>query len=118
MTTEAKCKDIIADVWKIRKKDLTKISKVPITESNYNGQYNKLMEYALSFDYVEAKTFHDQPEGYHRYQISWGGPQDEIRFYDEGGIYFAYLDWYDGAEIPINQEPITEWLIKMFNLYE
>ena len=114
MTTEVKCKDIIADVWKIRKRDLTKISKVP----NPIVQYNKLMEYALSFDYVEAKTFHDQPEGYHRYQISWGGPQDEIRFYDEGGIYFAYLDWYDGAEIPINQEPITKWLIKMFDLYE
>ena len=105
MTTQ-KCSERISTEWGDRKESISALNDWEIRE------------YPLCFDYVEAKTFHDQPEGYHRYQISWGGPQDEIRFYDEGGIYFAYLDWYDGAEIPINQEPITKWLIKMFDLYE
>lgn len=37
-------------------------------------------EYALSFDYVEPDTFDDQDRGYFRYQISYGGPSEEVRF--------------------------------------
>ena len=62
-------------------------------------------EYGLAFDYVAPDTFTDQEEPYFRYQISWGGPSEEIRFYASGQEYdwqthrveFWFLDWFDGA---------------------
>lgn len=59
--------------------------------------------YGLSFDYVAPHTFGDeQHEGYFRYQLSWGGPSDEFRFYVGPGyelhrIEYWFMDWYDGA---------------------
>ena len=59
-------------------------------------------EYGLSFDYVAPETFNDQPEGYWRYQISWGGPSEEFRFYSSSykhrpyRIEFWFLDWGNG----------------------
>ena len=58
-------------------------------------------EYGLGFDYVEPDTFDDQPVGYWRYQLSWGGPSDEFRFYWNGNraysIEYRFMDWWDGA---------------------
>jgi len=59
-------------------------------------------DYGLSFDYVEAGTFTDQESGYFRYQLSWGGPSTEFRFYTDASkrpykIEYWYLDWFDGA---------------------
>lgn len=66
-------------------------------------------EYGLSFDYVAPGTFNDQKRGYFRYQISWGGPSDEFRFYcDERlqitRIEYWYLDWFDGAKVTIRSK--------------
>ena len=63
-----------------------------------NG-WDKFHEYGLSFDYVEADTFDNQPKGYHRFQISWGGPSDELRFYSLDRVEYWYMDWFDGAYI-------------------
>ena len=62
--------------------------------------------YALSWDYVPADTFDDQEQGYFRYQISWGGPSEEIRFYVDYGkkLYKAeywFLDWFTGHGIEL-----------------
>ena len=58
-------------------------------------------DYGLCFDYVEPDTFEDQPIGYWRYQLSWGGPSDEFRFYYNGNrvyrIEYWLLDWFDVA---------------------
>lgn len=60
-------------------------------------------EYGLCFDYVAPHTFNDQAEGYFRYQISYGGPSEEYRFYTSGPAFdvhrveFWFLDWFDGA---------------------
>ena len=68
-------------------------------------------EYGLCFDYVAPGTFTDDQKtpcfdigadaGYWRYQISWGGPSEEIRFFASGGTFgraeFWLLDWFDGA---------------------
>ena len=61
-----------------------------------------IFEHGLSFDYVPADTFTDQEQGYFRYQISWGGPSDEFRFYTDADkepyrIEYWFMDWYDGA---------------------
>lgn len=59
-------------------------------------------DYGLSWDYVEPGTFEGQDEGFYRYQLSYGGPSDEFRFY--GGfdgrphrIEYRFHDWGDGA---------------------
>jgi len=61
-----------------------------------------LRDCCLSFDYVAPGTFDDQREGYFRYQISWGGPSDEFRFFVNldlscHRVEYWYLDWLDGA---------------------
>jgi len=69
-------------------------------------------EYGLAFDYVAPYTFTDQTEGYFRYQLSFGGPSEEFRFYvspSARGSYtphrieFWFLDWFDGAPITLQQ---------------
>lgn len=52
-------------------------------------------EYGLSFGYVELDE--DTEQDYFRYQLSWGGPSDEIRFYDNGAIEYVYMDWFCGV---------------------
>lgn len=86
---------------------------------NSDGQSKEIgssiWEYGLAFDYVAPGTFKDQRKGYWRYQISWGGPSEEIRFYapkgtpeyllatnagaagwDVGRVMFSFMDWFDG----------------------
>lgn len=57
----------------------------------------EFFEYGLCFDFVEEGTFEDQTEAYWRYQLSYGGPSDEFRFFGNGRIQYWFLDWYDGA---------------------
>ena len=66
-----------------------------------------LAENTLAFDFVEPNTFNNQPIGYYRLQFSWGGPSDEVRWYSRKPytyfkITYSYMDWFDGAEIEIN----------------
>ena len=64
---------------------------------------NELFELGLGFDYVSPGTFNDQTEGYWRYQLSWGGPSDEFRFFAFDledrvpMVEYWFLDWFDGA---------------------
>ena len=72
----------------------------------YPDEGARLCEYGLSFDYVAPGTFRDQRRGYWRYQLSWGGPGDEFRFYaDENKqltrIEYWFLDWLDGAKVRV-----------------
>ena len=68
----------------------------------YDPDLGSFPEYGLGFDYVPAHTFTDQPRGYFRYQISWGGPSSEFRFLTENPrnprpeIAYAFMDWFDG----------------------
>ena len=71
-------------------------------------------EYGLCVDYVEPFTFDDQEEGYLRYQLSWGGPSDEFRFYQSRTEYW-FLDWFDGASRDVSQEDDIIELKSFFN---
>jgi len=83
-----------------------------------------LARYGLAFDYVPMATFSDQQEGYFRYQISWGGPSDEIRFYlsiadrmallqgkrssiEPESIVYWFMDWFDGASKDVTYDEIA-----------
>tara|TARA_R100001440_G_scaffold61745_1_gene81661 strand:+ start:293 stop:664 length:372 start_codon:yes stop_codon:yes gene_type:complete len=97
-----RCADLIAEKYKDRLDQFKKGLKT-------KDPMNWIVESVLGFDYVEPKTFKDQKEGYWRMQISWGGPSDEVRWYTNNGINFskttyAYLDWFDGDEIEIDDD--------------
>lgn len=71
-------------------------------KSERDPELGTLGEYALCFDYVAPHTFDDQREGYFRFQISYGGPSDEFRFFVNPDlschrIEYWFLDWFDGA---------------------
>jgi hypothetical protein len=70
--------------------------------SGEEGKDEEFFNYGLCFDYVAPDTFSDQEEGYFRYQLSYGGPSTEFRFYVNPDfrchrVEYVYLDWFDGA---------------------
>lgn len=70
--------------------------------------YERQAEYGLGFDYVPRGTFGNKG-GYYRYQLSWGGPQEEYRFFaDPDGslrrVEFWYLDWETGERIVLKDK--------------
>ena len=98
-STHPRCVDLVQEQWKQRQQDLK--------DPEFEG---------LGFDYVSPHTFNDQPEGYWRWQFSWGGPSDELRAYvnehrEIHRLEYWYLDWGDGAHLhlqPGNYLP-TGW---------
>jgi hypothetical protein len=83
-----------------------------INQTDDLGPFN---EYGLCFDYVELGTFNDQEEDYFRYQFSWGGPSEELRFYEDGTIVFVYLDWFSGVGFDVTGEDWAESTREWFN---
>ncbi len=84
-----------------RIEDLRKLWDAYCNGVELDGGEN-LHDYGLCFDYVAPQTFDDQPEGYFRYQLSWGGPSDEFRFFVNPDlslhrVEYWFLDWFDGA---------------------
>ena len=71
-------------------------------------------EYGLCFEYVEPLTFKGQNVGYYCYQLSYGGPSDEIRFHPDGTITYHFMDWFDGAHRYITNKPWAKWLREYF----
>ena len=91
-------------------------------EDRHIDDIGTFWEYGLSFDYVTPGTYTDQDQGYFRYQISYGGPSEEFRFYvnPDFSCYFVefwYLDWFDGASIELNGIE-KELLIEIYDLFQ
>jgi hypothetical protein len=91
-------------------------------EDRHSDDIGNLFEYGLSFDYVPAGTFGDQDQGYFRYQISWGGPSEEFRFYTDAdrqchAIEFWFLDWGDGASRTLYDED-RDLLLELWRWFE
>ena len=98
--TELKCKDLVKSRFDSRIEDIKKLYQA----ESWQG----LKEYALSTDFVPAHTFQGQNCGYWRYQISWGGPQDEFRVYSViNKVEYWYSDWFDGASVPVKGRNAT-----------
>jgi len=106
MATQPNCKARINEALRGRIEDLEKLFRAyqEGDEERYSEDIGTFPEYGLSFDYVAPHTFTNQRRGYFRYQLSWGGPSDEFRFYvDEWRkptrIEYWFLNWFDGAKI-------------------
>ena len=72
-----------------------------LNENASEEKYN----YGLAFDYVTPGTF-DNDAGFWRYQISCGGPSEELRFYTRDRVDFVYLDWFDGATFRLSGDQL------------
>jgi hypothetical protein len=76
--------------------------------------------YGLAVDYVTPGTFNNKA-GYLRYQLSYGGPSEEIRFYftpkarEAYKIEFVYLNWGVGVGFDVTNEDWAKWLFDWFN---
>ncbi|MDD5511986.1 MAG: hypothetical protein PHI12_14455 [Dehalococcoidales bacterium] len=101
------CKDKVRDELRDRISDIRKLwrlyRKDPEACDEDLGQFD---EYGLCFDYVPRDTFSDQKRGFFRWQLSYGGPQDEFRFFtdenlDPVEIEYWFLDWFDGARVKL-----------------
>lgn len=119
-----KCKARIGEHYKGRMDDIRRLWKQWREDSDVSlpdlGTFN---EYGLSFDYVPPETFTGQRRGYWRWQLSWGGPSDEFRFYGEieGGykaaldcVEYWFMDWHDGAKKNVHGRAL-ELLTEIFD---
>ena len=98
---EKKCKDLVHDAFLSRMDDIRAMYNGKKTNSQ-GDELPPLKEYGLCIDFVPARTFPDQNEGYTRYQLSWGGPSEEFRVYTVlPCVEFWYMDWYDGACVKV-----------------
>jgi len=79
-----------------------------------NDDLPRFCEYGLDFGFVELGTFDDQEEAYYRFQLSWDGPSDEIRFYRDGRIEYVFLDWFVGVGFDVTDVEEFSWLAENF----
>ncbi len=105
MATQPTCKDRVQKRLKGRIEDIEKLWQLYCKDpESYDAELGNFSEYGLCLEYVAPGTFGGQRRGYIRYQLSWGGPSDEFRFYlDENlettRIEYWFMDWFDGAKI-------------------
>ena len=106
MEKEKTCKELVRRNFRGRMDELNRMAKEAQSddETTREAAYQEQAEYGLCFDYVPAETWEEQRAGYFRYQLGWGGPSDEFRFFCDPQqkvvkIQYWYLDWFDGAKI-------------------
>lgn len=119
---EKKCSELVDKKYRERLKDFETAKSFLDVDKDARDQleqflaeefsdlvtYDDFFQYAneagLSFDYVEAGTFKDQRAGYYRWQLSYGGPSEEFRLYENGDLEYWYLDWFDGACVTVTDD--------------
>ena len=112
---DEKCKDKVRGAYRNRTGEVRKLWNLYKKDSEARtADGEQWTEYGLAFDYVAPGTFGDQKRGYFRYQISYGGPSEEFRFYsDENlnitGCYFWFLHWFDGASVRVTGRNLDTW---------
>ena len=114
-TQEKTCKDKVSAAFANRQADIEKLFRLDQAgDEEGDPDIGTWSEYGLCFDYVAPGTFTDQERGYFRYQLSYGGPSEEYRFYcDERlaitSVEFWYLDWFDGAKVDVTGGSLGFW---------
>lgn len=112
--TQKTCAELVESEWESRRNDLKKF-----VDGEEDEDLGDVYEYPLCFDYVEADTFKDQPEGYYRIQFSWGGPGDEIQVFltNDLRVYKAeywYFQWFDGDCVDVTNDEVFKDYWSMF----
>ncbi len=98
-----------------RKEDFIRFMNSDDLENSFDDIGN-FYDYGLCIDYQKPEG---RKRGYLRYQLSWGGPSDEIRFYFDGHncdkIEYVFLDWFVGVGFDITEEFFAQWLWDWFD---
>ena len=118
--TKVKCADLVQGNYERECKQLNDMVSWGENEEEWD---DSIHDYGLSFSWMPAAE--PGEPGYFCWLLSWGGPQDEFRFFVDGDLdlykaEYWYLDWGDGAEVevPIDDEHRPEWLTYMWNMWE
>ena len=112
---DEKCKDKVREAYKGRMGEVRTLWNLYKKDPEaYDDDAGTWTEYGLGFDYVPKGTFKGQRRGYFRYQISYGGPSEEFRFFvdevlDITRAEFWYLDWFDGASVRVTGRNLETW---------
>jgi len=107
------CKERIDKHLKSRQEDFLKFMNKHDDETR-----QEFYQYGLSFDFVDKRDLSwREKESYYRYQLSWGGPSDEIRFY-KNRVDYVFMDWFDYADKDITQKDWVQWLVSDFQELE
>ena len=84
-TKQKTCAELISARYSDRVNQFSELEDQCCNETlgheNYGYWSERFNESILAFDFVEANTFDNQPDGYYRLQFCWGGPSDEVRYY-------------------------------------
>ena len=123
MKKELTCEERVEKELEDRMDDLHKLWDAYQEGDEEVDDLGNIFDYGLSVDYVAPQTFPEQYEGYLRYQLSWGGPSDEFRFFINPDltvhrIEYWFLDWYDGASIRLTGDDwgllndIYDWFVE------
>ena len=89
-----KCVDLIQQKFQDRNDNISDIFQLKNDYQEYETSYEAFVSFGLSVDYIEPNTFEDQKNGYIRYQLSYGGPSDELRFYIDDATEHEEFDLY------------------------
>jgi len=110
-TEHKSCADRIEQNFQDRYLELQEDMKSDFFSANYFEQKG------LGIDLIEKDDL-DLDDHFIRYQLSWGGPQDEFRFWKNGKISYHFMDWFDHAEKDITvmsrQDPVIEKFADLF----
>lgn len=118
-----KCASRVDGSWLSRREDLETYMDDSDVYDNGNEDLPPFNEYGLAFDYVTPGTFKDQQRGYWRFQISYGGPSEEIRYWGDciddyrctcDRAEFWLLDWWDGASVDVTRDEVARWAWEQF----
>ena len=122
MERQVTCKERVRGYYRARMDDLGKLWAAYQDGKPDIPDLGSIFDYGLCFDYVAPGTFRDQKRGFFRYQISYGGPQDEFRFFcDETRtpvkVEYWFLDWFDGAKITAQGKNLS-LLLELFDWFK
>lgn len=80
----------------------------------YSDDYGDFNSYGLSFEFNEVT---DSPD-FWSYLITWGGPSFEIRYFADGTVVAAYLDWFTGIGYDITDTDAARFIKEAFSFNE
>ncbi|HDN18038.1 MAG TPA: hypothetical protein ENF41_03155 [Candidatus Bathyarchaeota archaeon] len=93
------CKERIGKEYRETIKDIRRVWRAYTERGD-----EEIYDYGLCFDFVPSEEPGEEP--YFRWQLSWGGPSDEFRFFvgPDFSLYkveYWFMDWFDGAKITL-----------------
>lgn len=98
-----------------------RMSDFDLSDTEREEAFEEFNNYGLCFDYVEGDADREE-DGFFRWQLSWGGPSDEFRFYvdadlDPYKVEYVFMDWFDGATRRLYGDD-RDLLLEVFNEFK